>query len=98
MPTFPLGSLNAPLGSKLEQWLDRRSRDVAVEKQVAAIVLEVGCDVVDVDRRSYGRAPGDEMTLRGIPVIGAGGGAMLGTRPDTSAVNRQDRLARKLAR
>lgn len=67
---------------RLSLWLARKREETRLLQMVARILLEVGADLPEKEAPS--RVPGDEATLRGIPVVGTPGGfpgAIRGTRP-----------------
>jgi hypothetical protein len=66
--------------------LDRHEMIAQQERILAEILLEAD----EEKGRNYGPPPGDERTMRGIPILGSGfGGAIMGTRPDTAIESRR---------
>lgn len=79
---------NQRQGTFLARWLNRRDECCAHERTLAAAVIETG-NHLPVQTNGAEK-------LRGVPVIGAGRGAIAGTAPDTDVPNRLERLRKKI--
>lgn len=94
MAVDPKAERDAILNSELPIWIKAAKLRMKQQEVLALLILDSG---EAAPNPTYVARDG-ESKARGVPIMGYGGGAILGTRPDTMGEPRSlERLVRKAA-